>query len=345
MEFNKLGNSGLVVSRMTLGAMTFGNVGYRGFKSQVDQKGANEMVARSLDAGINFFDTADMYSEGESEISLGKALGNRRKDVIVSTKVFFHFGKEIKHGGLSYNHVVEACDQSLRRLGTDYIDLYLLHNVDLNTPMEETARALEHLHRQGKIRYVGNSNYSAWQTQKLMDIQRQHGWVSLTASQVYYSLVGRELEYDVLPQAEDAGLGLMIWSPLAGGFLSGKYTRENPDGNKGRRANFDFPPIDIEKGYDIVEVMRKIGDNHNASPAQVALAWLLTKPQVSTVIVGASNLDQLDTNLAAANLKLADDEIATLDEISTPKPVYPTWIHFGDQVIDGALRDGWTPEK
>jgi aryl-alcohol dehydrogenase-like predicted oxidoreductase len=344
MKYNRFGNSGLVVSRMSFGAMNFGNYDFHGFKSNVDKFLAKEMVARALDAGINLFDTADMYAAGQSEEILGSALGERRKDVLISTKAFFRSGEAVIHAGLSRRHIIDSCDASLKRLKTDYIDLFLLHDYDPITPFEETVRALEDLVRSGKVRYVGQSNLSAWHTEKILGIQARLGYNPLIASQVHYSLLCRDIEHEIVPQAREAGLGIMVWGPLSGGFLTGKYTRDNPDGHGGRRGTFDFPPIDREKGYYVVDKLKKISGDHNCAPAEVAYAWVLSKPFVTTVLVGATKMSQLESNLKAEELELTGDEIRELDELTSPPIQYPKWVHWGDLVTNEAIEKGW-PQK
>jgi aryl-alcohol dehydrogenase-like predicted oxidoreductase len=339
MQYTRLGDTGLIVSRMALGAMTFGSAQGGAFASiyKVDQAGADALVGRALDAGVNFFNTADAYAEGASEEMLGRALGARRRDVVIATKVGNRTGEALVHQGLSRHHVLAEAEQSLRRLGTDYIDVYLVHRLDPYTPLEETLEALHALVAAGKVRYVGFSNWPAWLAAKAVGLQREHGWARFRAAEAYYSLVGRDLEHEVVPFAEDAGVGIMVWSPLAGGFLSGKYTRENPGGDGGRLTGFDFLPFDRERGYDVVERLRGIGGAHGATPAQVALAWLLSRPHVASVLVGASRVQQLDDNLHAATITLAAGELAELDALTAPAPVYPAW--FNEKVFDAPVRD------
>jgi aryl-alcohol dehydrogenase-like predicted oxidoreductase len=339
MKYTRLGDTGLVVSRMAFGAMTFGSADGGAFASvyKVDQAGADALVGRALEAGVNFFNTADAYAGGESESMLGKALGARRRDVVIATKVGNRTGEALVHQGLSRHHILAEAEQSLRRLGTDYIDVYLVHRLDPYTPMEETLEALDSLVASGKVRYVGFSNWPAWMAAKAVGLQREHGWARFRAAEMYYSLVGRDLEHEVVPFALDAGVGIMVWSPLAGGFLSGKYTRQNPGGGGGRLSGFDFIPFDRERGYDLVERLREIGAAHGASPAQVALAWLLSRAHIASVLVGASKTQQLDDNLRAAELALSGDELAVLDEMTAPSPVYPHW--FNERVVDTAVRD------
>ncbi len=307
MLYNRLGDTGLVVSRLAFGTMTFGTVeGAYASIFKVGQDLANELVARSLELGVNFFNTADVYANGDSETMLGRALGARRQDAVIATKVGMRTGEPLLRSGLSRRYVLNAAEDSLRRLGTDYIDVYLAHRPDPPTPLEETVDAFDLLVRQGKVRYVGFSNWPAWQAAKAIGLQKTRGAAPFCAAEMYYSLVGRDLEHEIVPFARDAGIGIMVWSPLAGGFLSGKYTREDPTGGGGRLTGFDFIPFDRERGYDLVEVLRQIAaDKQGVTPAQVALAWLLHQPQVASVLVGASSAAQLDDNLAAADVSLS----------------------------------------
>jgi aryl-alcohol dehydrogenase-like predicted oxidoreductase len=327
MQYTTLGNTGLVVSRLSFGAMTFGEGQLvPGVTNTIDQAGADQMVNRVLDAGINLFDTADAYTQGQSEIMLGKALGNRRHEVAIATKVGFRLGNALTDTGLSYRHIIAAAEGSLKRLGTDYIDLYQVHITDPITPLEETARALEDLVRRGLVRYIGFSNFPAWQAAKFVGIQERYRYTRFVAAQMYYSLVGRDLEHEFVPFVQDAGIGILVWSPLAGGFLSGKYTRESPAPEDGRRNKFQLPPVDVERGYDVVEAVKQIAQNHEASPAQVAIAWLLTKPFISSIIIGANKLHQLEDNLGAADLKLTNAEVEQLDTLTAPPTIYPGWM-------------------
>ena len=333
MQYSRLGNSGLVVSKLAFGAMTFGTgQGPFAAVSKVDAALADTMIGKTLDAGINHFNSADGYTGGQSEEMLGRALGDRRKDVVISTKVGFRSAPALLHQGLSRQHILASCEGSLRRLGTDYIDVYLVHRVDVNTPVEETVAALETLVQQGKVRYVGFSNWPAWMAAKAVGIQKSSGASQFRAAELYYSLVGREFEHDLEPFVHDAGIGVFVWSPLAGGFLTGKYTRDNPQGDGGRLTSFDMLPYDRDKGHDAVDVLRLIAKAHNASCAQVALAWLLTKRSIASVLVGANKMTQLEDNLAAADLKLADDEVQRLNEITAAPLPYPHW--FTDRVQD-----------
>src|SRR5262245_21684533 len=338
MQYNRLGDSGLIVSRLAFGVMTFGSAKGTVFEgiSKVDQKLATELVAKSLDAGINHFNTADVYTGGQSEEFLGKALGNRRKDVIISTKTGFRSGEALIHQGLSRGHILDSAEGSLRRLGTDYIDVYLVHRLDPNTPVDETADALDSHVKSGKVRYIGFSNWPAWLAAKTVGIQRERGWASFRAAELYYSLVGRDVEHELGPFVQDAGIGVLVWSPLAGGFLTGKYSRENPKGDGGRLNSFDVLPYDREKGHQVVERLKTIAADHRATPAQVAIAWVLSKPFVSSVLLGANKMAQLEDNLGAASIELRPEEVASLDEFTTPTPTYPNY--FNARVVDEPLR-------
>jgi len=339
MQYSRLGNSGLVVSRLAFGVMTFGHdEGPMGNIWKTGQEEANALVQRSIDAGINFFDTADMYANGQSEVMLGKALGARRKDVILSTKIGFRTGPPIANTGSSMRHILNAAENCLQRLGTDYIDVLSIHRIDPYTPFEESARALENLVTRGLVRYVGFSNFTAWQAAKFLGIQIQRGYSPFIAAQMYYSLVGRDLEYEAAPFCEDAGIGIVVWSPLASGFLSGRYTRQDPTGGKGRGV--DFLPFDREMGYDLIDRLREIASHHKATVAQIALAWLLAKPYVSSILLGASKVSQLEDNLGACTLSLSSEEGAELDKLTTPRPLYPQW--FQTSVTDAAVRDALT---
>jgi aryl-alcohol dehydrogenase-like predicted oxidoreductase len=321
--------------------MTFGTgKGPFAAVSKVGPELADQIIGKTLDAGINFFNTADGYTGGQSEEMLGRSLGARRKDVVVSTKVGVRTGEALLHQGLSRQHIFASAEGSLKRLGTDYIDVYLVHRVDVNTPVEETTGALDDLVRQGKVRYAGFSNWPAWMASKAVGIQKRHGGARFRAAELYYSLVGRDVEYDIVPFLEDAGIGMMVWSPLAGGFLTGKYTRENPQGDGGRLTGFDFLPYDREKGYAVVDKLREIAKAHNASPAQIALAWLLRKRGVTSILVGANKVAQLEDNLGAVKIKLAVEQMTQLDELTAPGPLYPHWFtaRVQDQPVMEALQ-------
>ncbi|MDD9744837.1 MULTISPECIES: aldo/keto reductase [Marinovum] len=326
MKYKQLGQTGLYVSELTLGTMTFDTEGgsYAGLIGATGQDLATRMVDLSIEAGINIFDTANVYSSGVSEEMLGKALGARRQDVLIATKVYNTMTTGPNDLGTSRLAIMREVEASLKRLGTDYIDLYQVHNFDITTPLEETLRALDDLVRQGKVRYIGLSNFAGWQIAKADGMARLLGTERFCSAQSYYSLVGRELEREILPAAMDLGLGTFIWSPLASGFLSGKYTRDSEA--SGRRANFDYPPIDKDLGFDIVDVLTDIAETKAASVAQIALAWLLHKPGVTSVIVGARKEAQLVDNLGAANIVLSEEEMARLDTVSALKPEYPGYL-------------------
>jgi aryl-alcohol dehydrogenase-like predicted oxidoreductase len=295
MRYTHLGTTGLLVSRFSLGAMTFGTGQLvPGVTNAIDQTKADDMIALALERGINLFDTADMYTGGQSEQMLGKALGGRRDEVLIATKCGFRSAPALNARGASSRYLRQAVEGSLTRLGTDYVDLFFVHIPDPWTPAEQTLRALEDLTREGKIRCAGLSNFPAWQAQKVLGLQREHGWAPIQALQMYYSLLGRDIEAEVVPLVEDAGLGLMSWSPLASGYLTGKYTGGSDA--EGRRRSFDFPPVDTELGDRTVAALREIGEVHDATSSQVALAWQLAKPFVSSVIIGASSLGQLEQN-------------------------------------------------
>ena len=338
MRYRLLSNTGLYVSELCLGAMTFGSqwevIGALG------QKDADALVDRSIDAGINFFDTADVYSTGDSEEILGKALASRRQDVVIATKVRGRMGPGANEVGLSRLHIVQAAEASLKRLGTDYIDLYQIHRTDPDTDIEETLIALTDLVRAGKVRYIGCSNLTAWELMKALGISRQRGLEAFKTTQSYYALVGRELEREMIPLLKDQGIGLLVWSPLAGGFLSGKFTREGSEDSNARRAAFEFPPVDKVQGFDIIDAMRLIAVTHNATVAQVALAWLLRNDVVTSVIIGAKRMEQLEDNLGSVDLILSDDEMAVLNEASKLRVEYPDWMNsLGDDRRPGEVRD------
>ncbi|NET33119.1 MAG: aldo/keto reductase [Cyanothece sp. SIO1E1] len=327
MQYTTLGKTGLVVSRLAFGAMTFGQGQLvPGITNNIDQSTANRMVDQALDAGINLFDTADAYTGGESEIMLGKALGSHRDQVVIATKVGFRTGEALTDTGLSYRHIMAAAEASLKRLETDYIDLYQVHIPDPLTPLEETAQALDDLVRRGLVRYIGFSNFPAWKAAQMTGLQAAKGYAQFIAAQMYYSLLGRDLEHEVVPFIQDAGIGVLVWSPLASGFLSGKYTREQPVPEGARRQNFQFPPVDVEAGYNVVDAVKQIAQTHAASPAQVAIAWILSKPFISSVIIGANKMSHLVDNLGAAELTLAKSEIDQLDSLTAPTPLYPGWM-------------------
>lgn len=325
MNYRFLGKSGLCVSELCFGVMTFGGSSWWKVIGDLDQSEANEMVGIALDAGINFFDTADGYSEGLSEVFLGKALGKRRQEVVISTKVYLGMGPGQNRGGLSRRHIIEACDASLRRLGTDFIDLYHVHSYDRFVPQEETLRALDDLVRQGKVRYIACSNYSGWQLIKALALSESHGWEKFIAYQGLYTLLCREIEYELVPVCLQEGLGILTWSPLAGGFLTGKYRRAGVKPQGARHSGEYAFYVDEEKGFTIVEALEEISNRNNASIAQAALNYLLQKPGVCSVIIGARNKEQLVDNIRTAGWKMANEDVARLDELSQPRPLYPYW--------------------
>ena len=332
MRYNQLGNTGLFVSEICLGTMTFGAAGEGniwGSIADVDQKAADQIVERSLAAGVNFIDTADVYSFGESEKLLGQALKNLgvpRKDVVIATKVYGVMGDKPNDRGASRGHIMDSVEASLKRLQTDHIDLYQIHATDTATPIDETLRALDDLVSRGLVRYVGVSNWQAWRIAKALGISERRGFARFETVQAYYSIAGRDLERDIVPMMQEEKLGLMVWSPLAGGLLSGKYGPGAPGNGEGRRASFDFPPVDKDRAWACVAVMREIAEKHGTSVATVALAYIHAKPFVTTVIIGAKRVEQLDQNLAAVNLKLDAGDLKKLDDVSELAPEYPGWM-------------------
>ena len=343
MKYASLGNTGLIVSRLAFGAMTF-TAGNKDLGSvyKVGAKLADELVGRSRDAGINFFDTADAYAGGESEALLGAALRPHRDQVVIATKVGFRSGTPLTQSGLSRRHILWSVDQSLKRLGTDWLDVYVVHREDRYTPLEETLQALDAVVRAGKVRYLGYSNWSAWTAAAALEIQKANGLAPFTHGQMHYSLLGRDVERDVIPMMRRYGLGLTVWSPLASGFLSGKYTRETLSASDNRYSGFDILPFDKEHGFKLVERLRAISGKHDASVAQVAIAWLLAKNAVTSVLVGATKPHQLDDNLAAVDLGLTEAEIAELDAATPLAPAYPNWFieNLADRPIAQALAAG-----
>ena len=328
MKYKLLGNTGLKVSELCLGTMTFGGRGMWTAIGTLPQNEVNELVKQSVDAGINFIDTANVYSEGLSEIMTGKAireLGLKRDDLVIATKVRGVMGEGPNNSGLSRKHILQQADESLSRLNMDYIDLYQIHGFDPLTPFEETLDALDTLVKSGKVRYIGCSNLAAWQIMKALGISAQQHLAKFVSLQAYYTIAGRDLEREVAPLLFDQKLGLMVWSPLAGGFLSGKYSR-NAATEEGRRVNFDFPPVNKEKAFDIIDVMQDIAQHKGVTVAQIALDWLLHQQVVTSVIIGAKKPEQLQDNLKAVDVKLSVDELAQLDEVSKLNPEYPGWM-------------------
>jgi aryl-alcohol dehydrogenase-like predicted oxidoreductase len=330
MKYATLGNTGLLVSRLCFGTMTFGD-GRGLYKTigAVGQAGADELVRTSIDGGINFFDTADIYTEGESEKILGQSLRNlkiARQEVVIATKVYGRVGPGRNDIGASRGHIMDGVEASLRRLQTDHIDLYQIHANDFVTPVEETIRALDTLVQQGKVRYIGCSNWQAWKIAKALGISEFKNLARFDTLQAYYSIAGRDLEREIAALLESEKLGLLVWSPLAGGLLSGKFSRTNQKPQDSRRTDFDFPIVDKERTWKILDVMAPIARAHGCSPARVSLAWLLAKPVVTSVIIGAKRREQLEDNLGAVELVLTTDELRQLDEVSALPPEYPGWM-------------------
>ena len=340
MQLNKLGRTGLFVSELCLGTMTFG--GTEGMWKQIgslDQNEAERMVGRAIDSGINFLDTADVYAGGASEELTGQALRNLktpRDNIVVATKVYGSTGTGPNSSGNSRFHILDGIKGSLKRLQLDHIDLYQIHGFDPATPIEETVRALDILVQHGHVRYVGVTNWAAWQIVKALGIAERHGLARFESLQAYYTLAGRDLEREIVPMLRSEQLGLMVWSPLAGGLLSGKYSRDKQQDGEGRRASFDFPPVDRDRGFDCIDAMRPMAEQRGISVAQIALAWLLHQKTVSSVIIGAKRLDQLDDNIAATKVSLTEQELATLAEISALPPEYPGWM-FERQAVRANL--------
>jgi aryl-alcohol dehydrogenase-like predicted oxidoreductase len=345
VKYRQLGRTGVWVSEISLGTMTFGGKGHPvyGNIGALGQPEVDRIVGTALDAGVNFIDTADVYADGESEELLGRAIGGRRREVVLATKLLAPVGAGPNDQGLTRLHIMRALEDSLRRLGTDYVDLYQIHNFDPVTPLEETLAALDDAVRQGKVRYIGCSNLAAWQVSKALGISARDGRARFVANQVHYSLVSRDAERDLAPQALDEGVSLTVWSPLAGGFLTGKVDRTgaatDAESRRGR-VGFDFVQFDVEKGVKTIEVLRAVAARHEVSPARVAIAWLLAQPAVTSVIVGARRLDQLSDTIAASDLVLTDQDLSELDEVSRPPAAYPNWIQqaFAPTRIPAANR-------
>jgi aryl-alcohol dehydrogenase-like predicted oxidoreductase len=330
MKYATLGNTGLLVSKLCFGTMTFGD-GRGLFKgiSAVDQAGADELVKTAIDGGINFFDTSDNYTEGESERILGQSLKNlniARQRVVIATKVYSRVGPGRNDIGASRGHIMDGVEASLRRLQTDHIDLYQIHGNDSVTPLQETLRALDTLVQQGKVRYIGCSNWQAWKIAKALGLSEFRNLARFDTLQAYYSIAGRDLEREIVPLLESEKVGLLVWSPLAGGLLSGKFSRTNQKAANSRRSEYDFPIVDKERTWKILDAMAPIAKVHGCSPARLSLAWLLAKTVVASVIIGAKRLDQLQDNLAAIELTLTQDELRQLDEVSALAPEYPGWV-------------------
>jgi len=349
MKYNQLGRTGLFVSEICLGTMTFGGSEGAGFWKVIgalEQGEVDAIVGRALAAGVNFIDTADVYSFGQSERLLGQSLKNlgvKRSDVVLATKVFGEFGPGPNDRGASRGHIMDAVQASLERLQTDHIDLYQIHGDDPITSIDETLRALDDLTRQGLVRYIGVSNWQAWKIAKALGISEAKGYARFETLQAYYSIAGRDLERELVPMMTSEQVGLMVWSPLAGGLLSGKFGpgSNGPEGS--RRTQFDFPPVDIDRAWKSVAAMREIGDAHGVSVARVALAWLLAKSHVMSIIIGAKTVEQLDDNLAAADLELTAEEVARLDEVSDLPLEYPAWM-LARQGSHGRVPEPFRPK-
>ena len=332
MKYKQLGRTGLFVSEIALGTMTFGgneDAGFWRVIGALPPADVDAIVDRALKAGVNFIDTADVYSFGGSERLLGQALKNlgvARKDVVLATKTFGEMGPGPNDRGASRGHIMDSVQASLERLQTDHIDLYQIHGTDDVTPIDETLRALDDLQRQGLVRYFGVSNWTAWRIAKALGISEAKGLGRVETLQAYYSIAGRDLERELVPMMNEEKIGLMVRSPLAGGLLSGKYGPGSSTPNDSRRVTVDFPPVDKDRAWKCVEVMRQIGDAHGVSVARVALAWLLHKPHVMSVIIGAKTVEQLDDNLAAVGLRLSDEDIDRLDKVSALPSEYPGWM-------------------
>jgi aryl-alcohol dehydrogenase-like predicted oxidoreductase len=329
MKYKLLGNTGLKVSEICLGTMTFGGKGYWTAMGTLDQPAVDQLVARSVESGINFIDTANVYSEGLSEEMTGKAIRNlslKRENLVIATKVRGKMSDDPNGIGLSRKHIMQQVDESLRRLNLDYIDLYQVHGYDELTPMEETLDTLDQLVKTGKVRYIGCSNMAAWQIMKAVDYaayNRQAKYISL---QAYYTIAGRDLEREIIPLLKDQQIGLMVWSPLAGGLLSGKYSRDGKGAEDARRVNFDFPPVNKEKAFDILDVLDAMAQEKDVTVAQLSLAWLLHQPAVTSIIIGAKKPEQLEDNLRSAEVAFSPEELKTLDEASKLTPEYPAWM-------------------
>ncbi|GAB3305175.1 aldo/keto reductase [Hymenobacter tenuis] len=329
MKYNLLGNTGLKVSELCLGTMTFGGKGWAAAIGNLGQAAVDELMKRSIEAGINFIDTANVYSEGLSEELTGQSihnLGVSRHELVLATKVRGKMGEGPNDAGLTRKHIYQQVEDSLRRLKTDYIDLYQTHSYDPLTPLEETLRALDDLVRSGKVRYIGASNVAAWQLMKALSYSTYNHVEKYVSLQAYYTVAGRDLERELVPLLQDQKVGLMVWSPLAGGFLSGKFTRENQSEEGARRTGFDFPPVDKEKAFAVLDVLRPMAEAKGATVAQLALAWLLHQPVVTSVIIGAKRMEQLDDNLQAVDVRLSPEELQQLDEVSKLAPEYPNWM-------------------
>jgi len=329
MKYKLLGNTGLKVSELCLGTMTFGGKGYFSAVGSLQQEAVDGIVKTSVDAGINFIDTANVYSEGWSEELTGQAilnLGLNRDDLIIATKVRGKMGEGPNDSGLTRKHIIQQVDLSLKRLKTDYIDLYQIHSYDPLTPLEDTLETLNDIVKSGKVRYIGASNMAAWQLMKALGHSKYNRFASFVSLQAYYTVAGRDLERELIPLLNDQKLGLLIWSPLAGGLLSGKYSREGEAQEGARRANFDFPPVNKDRAFAILDILHPMAEAKGCSVAQLALAWLLHQSAVTSVIIGANKLEQLNDNLKAVDVTLSAEELSQLNEVSVLPQEYPGWM-------------------
>lgn len=329
MKYNFLGNTGLVVSELCFGTMTFGGKGYWEAIGKIQQQGVNDLVKMAVDSGINFIDTANIYSYGESEKLLGQSLKDlaiNRHELVIATKVRGRMSESQNNVGLSRYHIFQSVDESLLRLQLDHIDILYVHGVDPKIPVEEIVRSLNDIVLTGKVRYVAVCNWPAWMVMKAIGIAKQHGWNQFVGMQYFYALAGRDIEREILPLALDQNLAVMPWSPLAGGFLSGKYTRDNEKAGDSRRDNFDFPPINKEKTYDIIDVLGQVSKQHNVSVAEIALAWVRRQTGVTSTIIGAKNTDQLKANIKSTKVQLSADDLKKIDEVSALPKEYPGWM-------------------
>jgi aryl-alcohol dehydrogenase-like predicted oxidoreductase len=330
MRLKKLGNTGLLVSELCLGSMTFGTGdGIWRAIGKLEQPAVDELVRAAFDHGINFVDTADIYHAGRSEEMTGQALRNlgiARDQFVLATKVHGRMGPGPNQTGLSRAHILQAVDASLQRLKLDYIDLYQIHGLDALTPLEETLSALNDCVRAGKVRYLGLCNLAAWQIAKALWISDQYHFERFESVQAYYTIAGRDLEREIVPLCSDQQLAILPWSPLAGGLLSGKFSRDDTGPTGTRRAQFDFPPVDKERAHRVIDAMRPIAKAHGVSVAQVAIAWLLHQSPVTSVIIGAKTVEQLNDNVGAVNLQLSSEQLAALDKVSALPSEYPGWM-------------------
>ncbi len=329
MKYNFLGNTGLVVSELCFGTMTFGGKGIWEAIGKIQQKGVNDLMKVVVDSGINFIDTANVYSHGESEKLLGqsiKDLGFNRNELVIATKVRGRMGEGVNNVGLSRYHIFHSVDESLKRLQLDHIDILYVHGFDPKTPVEEIMRSLNDIVLTGKVRYIAICNWPAWMVMKAIGIAEKHGWNKFVGLQYFYSLAGRDIEREILPLAADQNLAMMPWSPLAGGFLGGKYSRNAKNTEGSRRHTFDFPPINKEKTYDIIDVITEVGKQHNVSVAEIALAWVRLQKGVTSTIIGAKNVDQLHANIKSTEVVLTADDLKKIDEVSALPKEYPGWM-------------------